>query len=265
MAELLDIRSVAPDLVTPAMVDGEPGPGRRARQSIPAYGGTAVHHALYLPRDWTARRRYPVIAEYAGNGNYKNNYGDISNGTVDGSNLGYGLSGGAGFIWICLPYVNPAGANETIWWGDADATAAYARGAIRMLVERYQADAARVVLAGFSRGAIGCNYIGLRDGETAKLWRAFFAYSHYDGVRHWPYADSDRVSARLRLERLRERPAYICHEASVEAARKYIHEMDVPGDFTFDTIAFRNHNDAWTLRDIPERRRARAWLKKVTT
>jgi hypothetical protein len=56
--------------------------------------------------DWKPGRRYPVIVEYAGNGNYANKYGDVSTGEVEGSKLGYGISGGNGFIWICLPYVN---------------------------------------------------------------------------------------------------------------------------------------------------------------
>jgi len=44
-----------------------------------------------------------VIVEYAGNGNYANKYGDVSSGEVEGSKLGYGISGGTGFIWICMP------------------------------------------------------------------------------------------------------------------------------------------------------------------
>ena len=227
------------------MTADEPGAGRRVRQSIAEYADSAVHHALYLPSDWKPGRSYPVIIEYAGNGNYKNQYGDISNGTVEGSNLGFGLSGGAGYIWLCAPYVNSKERrNETQWWGDADATAAYCKTAVRLVCGDYGGDPGRILLAGFSRGAIGCNYIGLRDGEIAKLWRGFFAYSHYDGVRTWPYADSDRLSARLRLERLGGRAVYLSHEGPVEPARQYIHEMDIAGGFTFDAIGFRNHNDA---------------------
>jgi hypothetical protein len=34
----------------------------------------------------------------------------------------------------------------------------------------------------------------------------------------------------------------------------------VAGNFTFVPVPFRNHSDAWVLRDVPERRRLRAWL-----
>src|SRR5207253_2146453 len=77
-----DLSSVPADLQTPAMTEGEPAAGRRVKQTTPGWEGTAVHHALYLPRDWKAEVRYPVIVEYAGNGNYKNSFGDVSKGTV---------------------------------------------------------------------------------------------------------------------------------------------------------------------------------------
>ena len=263
-AEFPDIRTVAPDLVIPAMTAGPPAAGRRVRQALPAYAATEIHHALYLPQDWQPRRRYPVIVEYAGNGNYRNAYGDVSEGTVEGSNLGYGISGGRGFLWLCLPYVNSAeGRNQPLWWGDAAATAAYCKEAVSMVCERHGGDPDRLVLAGFSRGAIACNYIGLRDDSIARLWRAFIPYSHYDGVRQWPYEDSDRASALSRLRRLNGRPQFIIHENSVEETRAYLASTGVAAPFTFRTLAFRNHNDAWALRDIPERRAVREWLRGV--
>jgi len=259
-----DIRDVAPDLVTPAMTDEDPGPGRRVRGVLARHAGTGVHHALYLPPDWRPGRRYPVLVEYAGNGNYRNTYGDGSHGTVEGSNLGYGLSGGRGFLWLCLPYVDAAaGKNAVQWWGDAEATASYCREAVAAVCRDHGGDAERVVLCGFSRGAIACNYIGLRDDATARLWRGFFAYSHYDGVRRWPYADSTREDAAGRLMRLGGRPVFVIHERSVEASRQYLGEAAPGGNFTFVTLRFRNHNDAWVLRDIPERRVAREWLART--
>jgi len=263
--EYPDIRSVPADSQTPAVTSGEPEAGRRARQSIARWAGTEVHHTLYLPRDWKPGRRYPVIAEYAGNGNYRNRFGDVSEGTVECSNLGYGISGGEGFLWLCLPYVNSTEKrNQELWWGDVDATVEYAGQAVRDVCSRFGGDPRRVVLAGFSRGAIACHYIGLRNDAIAALWAAFIPYSHYDGVREsWPYADCDRRSARTRLERLRGRPQFIIHENSVEETRRYVEGTGIRGDFTFRTLAFRNHNDAWALRDIPERRAVRSWLAEV--
>ncbi|MBM3738104.1 MAG: hypothetical protein FJW39_20170 [Acidobacteria bacterium] len=262
--ELPDIGAVPPDLATPPMKTGDPSPGRRVRQTLSQYRGSAIHHALYLPADWAPERKFPVFVEYAGNGNYSNQYGDISTGRVEGSNLGYGITGGTGYIWLCLPYVNlRQGKNEIIWWGDADATAEYCRRAVDLVCARYGGDPDRLVLAGFSRGAIACNYIGLRDDRIAQLWRAFIPYSHYDGVHGWEYAGSDRYSALQRLHRLRGRPQFICHERSIEETRGYLRSTGVQAPFRFRAIDFRNHNDAWTLRDIPERREVRAWLAEV--
>jgi hypothetical protein len=266
-AELPDIRTVAADLATPPTTPGGPAPGRRTRHSLPPWTSTDVHHTLYLPTDWKRGGRYPVIVEYAGNGNYRNRYGDISNGSVEGSNLGYGISGGRRFLWLCVPYINAVEKrNQELWWGDVDATVAYCKAAVRDACTRYGGDPDAVILTGFSRGAIACNYLGLRDDEIAGLWAALIPYSHYDGVReNWPYKDADRASALRRLARLRDRPQFIIHEGSVEPTREYLAAARLPGRFTFRALDFRNHNDAWTLRDIPERRELRTWLDGVLT
>ena len=56
-----------PDLVTPQVSPGAPAAGKRVQQFDQQYAGTSVHHLLYLPTDWRAGNRYPVIVEYAGN------------------------------------------------------------------------------------------------------------------------------------------------------------------------------------------------------
>ena len=261
-----DIGSVPPDLVTPKMIDAPPAAGKRVRCVAPEYRGTDVHHALYLPTDWRpgGKEKYPVLVEYAGNGPYRNKYGDVSDGTVEGSNLGYGISGGKGFIWLCLPYVNAKGdGNQTKWWGDATATVEYCKKAVPRVCRDFGGDPSAVILIGFSRGAIACNYIGLHDDEIARLWRAFIPYSHYDGVRDWGYAAADRASALKRLERLAGRPQFVCMENSVEETRKYLAAAGVKGDFTFMVTPFRNHNDQWAHRDTPHRRRLREWVRTV--
>lgn len=259
-----DISSVPADLHVPPISESAPTPGKRVRQILPRYAGTDVHHLLYLPTDWKRGRKFPVIVEYAGNGDYSNSFGDVSDGSVEGSKLGYGISGGSGFIWICLPYVNSAEKrNQTLWWGNVESTVQYAKDAVRMVCSRFGGDSKRVVLAGFSRGAIACNYIGLHDDGIAKLWRAFIPYSHYDGVRRWPYPDNDAAAALTRLKRLNGRPQFIIYENSVEDTREYLKGTGVTAPFVFRTLEFRNHNDAWTLRDVPERRELRLWLKEV--
>lgn len=264
-SELPDIRTVKADLKTPAVTTGAPAAGKRVRQTIPDWEGSDVYHAVYLPTDWRAGRRYPVLVEYAGNGNYKNAYGDISEGTVEGSNLGYGLSGGRGFIWVSMPYVDKtARRNAITWWGDAEATVEYCIKAVRLICEQHGGDPTAVVLTGFSRGAIGVNYLGLRTDEIADVWLGFMPFSQYDGVRQWnSYSDSGRGPALERLKRIQGRHSFITQEQTVADIEQYLAQSGVKAPFTVRRLPFRNHNDAWTLRDIPLRREARAWLRRV--
>lgn len=267
-AELPDISSVPEDLNVPGITQGAPGPGLRVPQTTEAWRGTEVHHLLYLPPEWRPDASWPVLVEYAGNGGYKNVYGDVSDGTVEGSRLGHGLSGGKGFIWVCMPYVERLEGrkrNAVKWWGDVEETKRYCLATVKEVCARWGGDASRVILCGFSRGSIGCNFIGLHDDEIAALWRGFFCHSHYDGVRTgWPYAGADRASALTRLRRLHGRPQFIIQEGGgTQATEAWLKSTGIPGDWTFVPLPYRNHTDAWLLRDIPERRLAREWLARV--
>ncbi len=255
------VDAIPTDLVVPPVTPGEPAPGKRVRLHHPDYVGSDVYHLLYLPTDWEEGRTYPVIVEYAGN-QYK-----TSLGTVEGSSLGYGISGGRGALWVCLPFVDRKHqCNAVTWWGDVDATVAYCKDTVRRICRDYGGDPNAVVLAGFSRGAIACNYIGLRDEEIAALWCGFICHSHYDGVRNrWPYADRDRASARTRLQRLGNRPQFISDgdNRSVAETRAYLKDVYPQGNFTFVAGGFREHTDAWVLRNIPARQSLRRWFRAV--
>jgi hypothetical protein len=154
-------------------------------------------------------------------------------------------------------------ANQLQWWGDVEATVAYCKEAVAVVCEKHGGDRDALILAGFSRGSIACNYIGLHDDEIARLWRGFICHSHYDGVRRWGYAGDDRDAAAQRLKRLGHRPQFISHELSIGPTRDYLAKAAPDGRFTFQPIAFRNHSDAWVLRDIPERKALRAWLDRT--
>lgn len=262
-----DLRSVPQDLRSPPITTGDPAPGKRVRAVTSGYEATTVYHALYLPTNWKPGKLHPVIVEYAGNGPFTNRLGDFCAGTVEGCNLGYGISAGNNFIWVCLPFVavtNGIKSNTRSWWGDTQDTVAYCKRTVREVCRRYGGDTNAVILAGFSRGAIAGNYIGLRDEEIASLWRAFILHSHYDGVRtNWPYADADRASALVRLKRLRGRPQFISQETSVEDIKTYLEQTGVKTPFTIQALNFPNHCDDWVLYDQPERTKLRAWLKSV--
>lgn len=265
---LRDFNSVPEDLSVPPVTEGAPAAGKRVKLTAPGFEGTAAHHTIYLPTDWAPAKQFPVLFEYAGNGNYSNpKLGDVCEGSVEGCHLGYGLGAEKGFIWVCLPFVettNSKQQNAKLWWGDVRETLRYCEAAVDQTCAQFGGDPGALILCGFSRGSIGCNYIGLHDDRIAARWRAFFCYSHYDGVRTgWPYAGADRASALERLKRLQGRPQFICMERSTGDIEAYLNQTGIKGDFTFVSIPFPNHNDRWVLRDIPERQLAREWLARV--
>jgi acetyl esterase/lipase len=263
-AEPGNLNDLPNDLMVPVAVGGEPRAGARVWQKNRGYEDWEVAHALYLPTDWKPEGQYPVIFEYPGNGNFQNALGDKSDGTVEGCQMGYGLSGGKGMIWVSLPFVDPATkAHARQWWGDAEATAKYCRLTTERICREYGGDPRKLVLCGFSRGAIAGNYIGLRDDEIAKLWRAFMLHSHYDGVRRWNYPESDADSALARLRRLGDRPQFISHEMTTEAVESYLQAANASGKFTFAALPYRNHSSAWVLKDVPLRAQARQWLERA--
>ncbi len=252
-------------LITPTMTADPPAPGRRVRQTTPEYEGTEVHHSLYLPTDWTPQGKYPVLIEYTGNQWPASG----STGKVADANLGYGLTGGKGFIWVVLPCVeNGKQKNAVKWWGDLDATLNYCKVNVPRICEQFGGDRDNLFLCGFSRGAIAANYLGLADDEIAQLWKGFITHDHYDGV----FNVSDQPSALERLARLGGRPQLICSSAGIGKTRDYLQQqidldnitfLDVPVHELFkipDGKIVHPHTDLWMSIDSPYRQQARAWL-----
>ena len=264
-ANIEDIEKVPADLVTPEATDGVPAPGKRVRQFNKEYEGTKVYHLLYLPTDWVAGKKYPVIVEYAGNKFPR------GAGTVESSNLGYGISGGKGVIWICMPFVDKKRKqNAVTWWGDVKTTVEYCKTTVKRICDECDGDTSNVFLAGFSRGSIACNFIGLHDDEIASLWRGFVCHSHYDGSwrKNWP--GTTRQESIERLKRLKGRPQFISHERpskkkenQFERTKAYLAKAMPNGNFTFLQMSFPNHTDRWVLRDIPARKAVRAWFRNA--
>lgn len=262
-----DIRTIEPDLEVPELSNQPAAAGLRVLQKHPDWN---LDHVLYLPSDWKPNddRKLPVFVELPGNGGYKNNIGDECGGRPEGCKLGYGISGGEGFIWVSLPFVNATGDDIAITWcgnkpdHDPKPTVEHIKDVVPWICEKFGGDPDRVILLGFSRGAIACNYIGLHDDEIAGLWRGFVPYSHYDGVKTWPWPGSDQTAAADRLKRLGDRPQFICHEKDgVEKTKAYLDGAD--GNFTFAATGFRNHDDAWTLRPSEAREKLRTWIKNA--
>lgn len=283
-----DIRTVTPDLTTPnaSAAGTEPGPGLRISQTVPGFP-SGLYHGLYLPTDWVPNPTvpYPLIVEWGGNGPWTSPAGDYSCGTPLCNNLGYGLSGGEGYLWLQLPFANLKGdGDQGWWWGcptpmppngdctgafDTNTTLAYAQAAVRYVLQSYAGDPSAVVLAGFSRGALAVSYLGLADDATSALWSAgIIAYAHFDGRpgdQYVPYPSHDPDSALTRLARLAPRPMYVVEEwTGSEATHAWLANTSLPlSNITFASTGFCNHNDAWTLRPSPARVALRAWLAKA--
>ena len=258
------------DLETPAMTGAPPGPGLRVRQVALEYSGTEVYHALYLPEDWKPGGKFPLIVEYTGN---RFPVGG-STGEVKDANLGYGISGGKGFIWVSMPYVEKGRQkNALTWWGDRQGTIDYCKTNLPRICKAFGGDTNNIILCGFSRGAIATSYIGLADDEIASFWKGIFTHDHFDGARKWDYPESDRASALKRLARLQGRPVLVCSMGSSE--RDYLKDHLGLADFTFLHVPTKSlfnipegkvihpHTDLWMLKDSEYRDKARAWLRSV--
>lgn len=267
----------------PDLVQTAPAAGKRVAVTAPEYVGTDVHHLLYLPIDWDANwkemgKSWPVVVEYTGN-KYPISG---STGEVEGAALGYGLCGGH-FIWVVLPYVARDGKhNEVTWWGDEKATVDYAKVNVPRICADFGGDERSVLVCGFSRGAIGVNYIGLYDDEIADLWCGFVSHDHYDGVREWrgtdwgtPLADYRRGAAE-RLGRLKKRPALVCQNEGTQDIQDYLGDrmsleqftfLDVPVAQIFPDIpndmVIHPHTDRWLLKDSAARDRVEKWVSGV--
>lgn len=286
----LDVTTIPPDLITPEVVSANPAPGKRVFQTLPGYEKSTVRHALYLPTDWIEGETYPIIAEFTGN-----------NGTVASGKAaqGYGISDGKAYIWVTLPFVSEDGQKDMEWWwGDPDRTADYTKAAIESICKQWGGNPKAVILTGYSRGAIACNYIGLRNDPIAKIWLGMVPVSHYDN-RSWNQTKPERALRVERLRRLGDTPQYVCGETHLakkhndsrllalirergftdietatrelnlksileqEGIRDYITNNHPEAKVTFDTFPWVNHNGEWILRDTPARKRLRHWVNQL--
>ncbi|MEY3459303.1 MAG: hypothetical protein RL215_2460, partial [Planctomycetota bacterium] len=268
-----DMRSVPEDLRVPVAEEGEAGAGRRvflgSTKEAALRGEPAA--VLWLPENWRAGGSWPLLVELPGNGGYRDAQGDECSGNLWDCNLGYGLTAGRDWIWLCLPFLNGDGSRVAkTWWGDAPSYAAAAtqefwQEQLEKVLREYGGDSDCVVLSGFSRGAIAVQALGLGDEGLSRRWAAFLPCSHYDGVRRWPFVGSDSEAAAIRRGRLGNRPQLIMGEGlQVEETRRFLEGtgMDL-SRVEFRSTGFRNHSDRWALRPSESRDVARRWLEGI--
>ena len=267
-------------LECPPLENGTPKAGKRVKVTAPEFTGTEVFHTLYLPTRWTPDGpRLPIIFEYTGN--YFPRSG--STGRVEDARLGFGLSGGR-FLWVSLPYVNGnLRENQVTWWGNVEATVQYAKTNVPRIVAKYNADPSAVFLCGFSRGAIGVNFLGLHDDVVASLWTGFITHDHFDGVRAWGRTDwgdplsKYREEAGRRLRRIKGRPYLVCQSGKEYGTKAYLEsELVTIPNFRFlnfdtesiqgsfpNTYAKSAHNDTWAYLPSSVRGETWRWMNEV--
>lgn len=157
-----------------------PVAGKRVRYRLPGDEATGIYSILNLPADWQPGGKYPVIVEYPGNIFLAPEC--YSTGLPEQCVIGYGMTKGEGAICLGMPFVDrTAGKVVENGWGNADDTADYVVRTVAEICAKFGGDRGNLVLTGFSRGAIACGFIGLRDDRIAALWKGFHACQHYDG------------------------------------------------------------------------------------
>ena len=237
------------------MTDEAPAPGKFVRRRAKEYADSDIYHAIYLPTNWRAGESYPAIVEYAPNRAAA--FG--TTGRVEDCRLGYHLSGGRDCLWIVLPYVNVMERqNQDTWWGDESATVDYCLANLARECDEFGGDRNSVVLVGFSRGAIACGYIGLRNDDIADIWLGFWAHSHIDGGRFTPMGRDERMA------RLRGRPTLLSwgetDGGKPEGERGAARLREAGQLVSAFEIAGVGHTDTWIEHDTMDREKARAWL-----
>lgn len=266
--DVVEVRSLqaageAPSWVRPAtrldvpdMTLEAPAPGRRVRFILSGDSPSSAYSVLHLPRDWTPGRLYPVIAEYPGNVFY--DPACYSTGRPERCVIGYGISRGSGAIWVSLPFVDARSASIVEnGWGDADATADYAVRALDEICRRFGGDPSRLFLTGFSRGAIACGYIGLRNDRIARLWKAMHTCQHFDGDG---WTGASMPGALERAKRFAGRP-FFHTDNSAALLRNIMQDAGIPAVYADSGLGA--HSSAMFLDDRPSTLQLRRWFQEL--
>ncbi|MBT4821017.1 MAG: hypothetical protein HN742_13110 [Lentisphaerae bacterium] len=249
-------------LDVPPMTEDLPAAGRRVRYQLPGDAGTSIYCVLYLPLDWQKGKSCPVVAEYPGN--IFLNARCYSTGRPEQCVMGYGMTEGKGTIWVSLPFINRAAgdiAESGFGANDGEDTTSYAIDLIEDICRNWGGDRDNLVLSGFSRGAIACGYIGLRNERIGAFWKGFSACQHYDGSA---WHQSNMKDAVQRAERFTGRAIF----QTDNSQKKYQPVVDATTPsvaWTWANSGLRFHATAMFLDERPSTRQLRQWFRDLVT
>ena len=245
-------------VAVPAVSDEDPAAGRRVRYRLNGDAAGGPYAVLHLPEDWRPGASLPLIVEYPGNIFFVP--GCYSTGLPDQCVIGAGITRGRGAICLALPFVDRAtGVIAEGGWGVPDDTASYAVAMVEQVCREFGADRANIVLTGFSRGALACGFIGLRNDRIAALWKGFHACQHYDGDG---WNGATEAGALERARRFRGRAVFQTDNSRAKF-QTVMDAMRVP--VTWADSGLRAHATAMFLDDRPSTEQLRRWFRELVT
>lgn len=243
-------------LTVPEVEEGVPEAGKRVKIYLPEY--PEAYYVLFLPYNFTNTVKFPVIFESPGNV-----YQEVSSGLPDSACLGYGISFGMDYIWVCVPFVDNTGhILRSFWDSDPLSSVNFWLAVLNDLNAKFRIDNDKIVLSGFSRGAISTSYVGNYNDEISSKWAAYFAHSHFDGCCQTLLGSTEE-----RLNRIQKKKVLIsagalgtAKKCSWEAYTKLSKEEY---SVTYIEVPDLGHSPFWILEDSGAAKEARIWLRNL--
>ena len=246
-------------LDVPEMTEGDPQAGRRVRYSRDSLTDQEIYCTLYLPSNWESGKKYPVIAEYPGN-LFFNSKKCWSTGRPEQCVMGYGITKGVQAIWVSLPFVSHGKIAESGFGShEGKDTADFTIDILNDICTCWGGDKRNIFLCGFSRGAIACGYIGLRDDKIARLWKGFVACQHYDGSN---WRESNMHDAIQRAPRFHGKAIFQI-DNSAEKYAFVVDATDPSVQWTWATSGLGYHATAMFLDKRPLMMQLQQWFQTV--
>ncbi|WP_218939717.1 hypothetical protein [Lutibacter citreus] len=244
-------------LVVPNMELCNPKPGKRVAYKLDK--NSNLYAVLYLPKNFKHNKKYPVIVEFPGNIYYTNTV--YSTGRPEQCVIGYGMAKGENAIWVSMPFVDYKKDEIAVsGWGNPDDTADYTVKIVNEIAEKFGGDKNNLILTGFSRGAIACGYIGLRNDTIAGLWKGIHACQHYDGDG---WGGSEMDDAIERLKRFKGESFFETDNAKGDEPKNMLSNATVKT--TFVNSGLSAHACDMFLDNRPSTLDLRKWFKNLVS